>query len=78
MKRLTITLPDDLARAVDDYVQSQEASLTTIVQVALRGYLEDRGFMRVGRRLEIRVAAKSSGRHDVSQEHDRYLAGTRK
>jgi hypothetical protein len=80
MKRATMTLPDDLAEAVQSYLRSQEAppSLTTVVQVALRQYLRERGFLRGRRPLEITPAKKGSGRRDVSQEHDRYLAGTRK
>ena len=41
MKRATMTFPDDLAEAVDNYRQAQEAppSLTTVVQTALREYL---------------------------------------
>jgi hypothetical protein len=37
MKRATMTLPDDLAKAVDDYVQAQEAppAIATVVQAAL-------------------------------------------
>jgi len=80
MKRATMTLPDDLAEAVETYQRAQEAppTLTTLVQAALRQYLSDRGFLRVRRTLAITAAAKGSGRHDVSQEHDRYLAGTRR
>jgi hypothetical protein len=80
MKRATIPLPDELAEAVENYVQSQEAppSLTTVVQVALRQCFEERGFLRVRRPLEISIAPKGSGRRDVSQDHDRYLAGMRK
>lgn len=80
MKRATMTLPDDLAEAVEHYQQSQEAppTLTTVVQAALRQYLGDRGFLRVRRTLEITPAQKGSGRRDISQDHDRYLAGTRK
>jgi metal-responsive CopG/Arc/MetJ family transcriptional regulator len=80
MKRATVTFPDDLAEAVDKYVDSQEAppSLTAVIQVALRQYLEERGFLRTRRPFEISVAKKGSGRSDVSQEHDQYLAGIRK
>ena len=80
MKRATMTLPDDLAEAVENYVQAQEArpSLTKVVQAALRQYLGDRGFLRTRRPLAITPARKGSGRRDVSQEHDRHLAGTRK
>ena len=80
MKRATMTLPDDIAEAMENYLQAQEAppTLTTVVQAALRQYLGERGFLRVRRTLDITPAPKGSGRRDVSQEHDRYLAGTRK
>jgi metal-responsive CopG/Arc/MetJ family transcriptional regulator len=80
MKRATMTLPDDLAQAVDDFVQAQEAppALTTVMQAALREYLRERGFLRVHRTLKIRSAKKGSGRSDVSQNHDLYLTGIKK
>jgi hypothetical protein len=75
-----MTLPDDLAEAVENYQQAQEVppTLTTVVQVALRQYLGERGFLRGRRTLEITPARKGSGLRDVSHEHDRYLAGKRK
>jgi hypothetical protein len=80
MKRATMTLPDDLAEAVETYQRAQEAppNLTTVVQAALRQFLGERGFLPVRRTMKITPAKKGSGRRDVSQEHDRYLAGTRK
>jgi hypothetical protein len=80
MKRATMTFPDDLADAVEKYLASQEAppTLTTMVQAAVRQYLSERGFLRTRQILQITPAAKGSGRSDVSQKHDRYLAGTRK
>ena len=79
MKRATMTLPDDLAEAVDNYVRAQETppALTTVVQAALREYLRERGFLRRHRPLKIQPVGRS-GRSDVSQEHDAYLAGTKK
>jgi hypothetical protein len=79
MKRATMTLPDDLAKAVDDYIQAQEAppALTTVMQVALRAYLGKRGFLREHRALRIRPKG-NSGRGDVSQNHDAYLTGLKK
>lgn len=76
MKRATITLPDDLAKAVDDYVRAQEAppALTTVVQAALREYLRERGFLLTYRPLKITPAARGSGRRDVSENHDKYFA----
>jgi Arc/MetJ-type ribon-helix-helix transcriptional regulator len=78
MKRASITLPDDLAKAVDDYVQAQEVppALTAVVQAALREYLQQRGFLRTYRRLKI-TPKGNSGRSDVSQNHDLYLTGTK-
>jgi hypothetical protein len=80
MKRATMTFPDDLAKAMEDYLQSQEAppSLTTVMQAALREYLRQRGFLREFRPLKITPAKKGSGRSDVSQNHDLYLTGMKK
>lgn len=79
MKRATMTLSDDLAKAVDDYIQAQEAppALTTVVQAALREYLRERGFLRTHRPLKI-TPKGNSGRSDVSQNHDLYLTGMKK
>jgi hypothetical protein len=75
-----MTLPDDLAEAVDNYLQAQEAppALTTVVQAALREYLGERGFFRGRRTLKIRPAKRGSGRSDGSVNHDLYLAGIKK
>jgi hypothetical protein len=74
MKRATITLNDELERAVDAYLRVQEArpSLTAVVQTALRQYLTERGYVRPSKRLLTR-ASRGSGRKDISERHDRYL-----
>lgn len=74
-----MTLPDDLAQAIDEYVQAQEAppALTTVVQAALREYLRERGYLRTYRPLKIRPVGRS-GRSDVSVNHDLYLTGIKK
>jgi len=76
MKRATITFPDDLAEAVDQYVRTQETppAMTTVVQAALREYLRERGFLRPYRPLRITPAPHGSGFTDVSINHDRYFA----
>jgi len=76
MKRATITIPDDLAEAVDRYIRAQEAppALTAVVHTALRVYLTERGYLRSERPLRIHPAPRGSGRHDVSEAHDHYLA----
>jgi hypothetical protein len=78
VKRATMTFPDDLAKAMEKYLASQEAppSLTTVVQTALRQYLGERGFLKARRTLAITPARSGSGRSDVSQQHDHYLAET--
>lgn len=75
-----MTFPDDLAKAMEDYLRSQEAppSLTTVMQAALREYLRERGYLREFRPLKITPAKKGSGRSDVSQNHDLYLTGIKK
>ena len=79
MRRATIRLPDDLAQAVDDYVRAQEAppELKTVIQAALREYLQRRGFLREFRPLKI-APKGNSGRSDVSQNHDLYVSGVKK
>jgi len=79
MKRATITFPDDLAEAVDEFQNAQETppALTSLVQAALREFLQERGFLRSNRRLRLGPVGRS-GRSDVSQNHDAYFAGTKK
>lgn len=76
MKRATITLPDELATAVERYTRAQEnpPALTTLVQSALRQYLRERGYLRAPGPLRIRPAPRGSGHSDVSERHDHYLA----
>ncbi len=75
MKRVTISIPDDLEAALQRYAESQEVrpALTVIIQAALREYLSDRD-IRPSRSLRITPARKGSGKRDVSVAHDRYLA----
>ena len=75
-KRATITLPDDLERVLERFVEEQEVpvQLTTVVQTAVREYLSERGYLRASSALRIRAAAHGSGENDGSVSHDRYLA----
>lgn len=76
MKRATVTIPDDIAKAVESYARTQEArpALTAVVQAALRQYLTERGYLRARGPLRITPVKRGSGCRDVSQAHDRYLA----
>ncbi len=75
MKRATVTIPDDLADALESYARDQEArpTLTVVVQAALRQFLAHRGYLRPRGPFHITPAKRGSGLRDVSQEHDRYL-----
>jgi hypothetical protein len=78
MKRVTITIPDNLAEALDAYRDDQEVApaLTAVVQAALGDFLAERGYFTPRRSLRITPAATGSGARDVSVEHDRYLSST--
>jgi metal-responsive CopG/Arc/MetJ family transcriptional regulator len=81
MRRATVTIPDDLETELDSYIKAQDAppSLTGLVEVALRRFLqekrlESRQYRPARRPFSITPADKGSGRRDMSVEHDRYLA----
>jgi hypothetical protein len=76
MRRATVTIPDDLDEAVQNYVRAHDAppALTAVIQAALRQYLLDRGYLRPSGPLRITPARNGSGRRDISRLHDRYLA----
>ena len=78
MKRASITIPEEVERALDAYLADQdpEEPLTAVVQSALREFLSKRGYLPARRRgpLRLTVARQGSGKSDVSLEHDRDLA----
>ena len=59
MKRATMTLPDDLARAVDEYVQAQEAppALTTVMQSRSAG-VPGRNADSCGRTVHLKIDSR--------------------
>lgn len=65
MKRASITVPDDLERALKDYQSVLEVSpaISAIMQAALREYLEERGYLYRG--VE-EIPDKPRGFHDSS------------
>lgn len=74
-----MTLPDDLAEAVESYMRAQNVppALTAVVQTALREYLRERGFLQSYRPLKLETLG-NSGRSDISVNHDLYLTGLKK
>jgi hypothetical protein len=75
-----MTLPDDVAEAVDTCLRAQDVppTLTAVVQTALREYLRERGFLQVRRPLKISPAKRGSGGSDVTESHDLSLADIKK
>lgn len=47
MKRASVTIPNDLEQALEEYQSDLEVSpaISTIMQAALRQYLEERGYL---------------------------------
>ncbi|MCF8005497.1 MAG: hypothetical protein K9L32_15085 [Chromatiaceae bacterium] len=78
MKRATITLPDDLEQALEQFMAEQAVpvQLTAVVQSAVREYLGERDDLPSPAVLRIRPALRGSGQNDVSVSHDQYLSST--
>ncbi len=76
MKRATITIGDELEKALRAYLRKQEIppALTSVVQAALREYLGRRGYAAPASPLRITPARRGGGRKNVSIRHDEYLA----
>lgn len=82
MKRITVTLPDDLERELNTYLASKDAppNLTTLTQAALRDYLQtrklsERAYRSAQKPFSVLPLAEkdSNGEPDVSLSHDAYL-----
>ena len=76
MKRATITLSDDIQQALVAYQQDQDRAptITAVVQIALRHYLAERGYLPPTQSLRISPAPFGSGMRDASSRHDQYFS----
>lgn len=76
MRRATITIPDELDRALDAYIASQPVTptLTAVVHAALREFLTAQSTSAQGKRFWITPADVGSGERHTSRDHDRVLA----
>jgi hypothetical protein len=76
MRRVTITIPDDLEQALVEYQREQDVppTITAIVQTALRNHLRNRWYIPASGPLEFTVDEHGSGKSDISINHDRYSA----
>lgn len=82
MRRVTITLPDDLEAELERYLAEQDAppTLTTSMQAALREYLrnkrpQERGYRPPQSPFSVEPIEEKDefGEPDVSLEHDKYF-----
>lgn len=76
MKRMTVTLTDDLEVALAAFRRDQAVppQFAAIAQTALAEYLTQRGYLRKRRPLRITPADHGSGDARGSVEHDRLFA----
>ena len=76
MKRLTVSVSDELEESLEHYLQDQEVapSLTALLQAALKDYLAERGYARRASAFKITPASEGSGLTDISQGHDQYFS----
>ncbi|HSR05619.1 MAG TPA: hypothetical protein VLM42_00595 [Bryobacteraceae bacterium] len=76
MRRVTITLSDEIEASLNTYLQQQRVSapLTAIMQAALQEFLSRQGFTTSVGKLRITPAKKGSRVKDASVDHNRYLA----
>jgi metal-responsive CopG/Arc/MetJ family transcriptional regulator len=76
MRRINISLSNELFKALQKYLQQHpRMSVMSVVEVALRQYLGEKRSRQARRTLKVTPSRRGSGRSDVSQKHDRYLAG---
>lgn len=76
MKRMTLTLTEELEAAVDAFQRDQPVppTLNAVAQTALAAYLAERGYLAPRRPLRITPAEGGSGDPRGSVEHDRLFA----
>ncbi len=74
MRRVSVSLPDDLAKALVRFQRSQRTQppMSAILRDAIREFLRKKGFLS---QFKIMPSGKRSGRSDVSRNHDLYFAG---
>ena len=82
MRRATVTLPDDLAAELDGYLAEQDAppTFTTLVQAALREYLQNKRWRERDYRppqgpfqIDPIDVEDIRGETDLSINHDKYF-----
>jgi hypothetical protein len=72
MRRVTVTIPDDLERALVEFQESQPVppTITAIAQAALRQFLAQRTIQPARRPLHFTAIDSDEGPQDLSVNHD--------
>ena len=82
MRRITVTIPDDIEHELVEFQQAQEVppAMAAIVVAALRQYLEQRdpwarrNYHPASEPFLVMPMVPGSGKSDISVNHDRYVA----
>lgn len=78
MDRLQIYLDSDLNRKLDKLVYRLRTSKASLIRDGVRLLLKERAALEDEPLMEMKKAAGRSGRKDVSEHHDAFLAQQRK
>ena len=74
MKRVQIQLPDDLAGELEDRAATSGQSVAALVRQAVAGWLAADERRRRWDRALAAIGGFHSGRDDIAENHDKYLA----
>lgn len=80
MKRATVTIPGDIAPALEAYIADQRPTppLTAVVHDALAAFLAERGYLPIApRHLKLTPVRRGSGSRSTSIDHDAVLSRQR-
>lgn len=78
MERLQIYLDSDLNRMLNTLVCRLKMSKASLIRDGVRMLLKERATLEEEPLMGLKKLAGRSGRKDVSQRHDAYLAGLRR
>lgn len=73
MSQLTIRLPENLSRSLDDAARVLQRKRSEIVRMALQSYLGHREEGRPAERVEALLGSLESGVPDLAEEHRKYV-----
>ncbi len=78
MVRVQVYLNDDLDRELEKVSYRLGTSKASLVREGVRMLLKEKGSLKDEPLMSLKGAAARSGRKDISERHDAYLAGLKK